>query len=485
VSEVAELPDTIGAPSANDGLDDGELSHEPTLPRVLSRREQIIHFLSKDTTGGLLLVFAAVTALVVANSPIRGLYQRLAELSFGPSALHLHLSVEQWTSDGLLAIFFLAVGFELKHELSVGSLRHPREAGVPILAAVGGMAMPALIFAIIIAVVGHGFGLGGWAIPTATDIAFALAVLGLFGAAMPRGVRTFLLTLAVVDDLLAIVVIAAFYSHHLELPFLFGALACVVAATLYLRTARPKWWVAVPLGIITWALMHASGVHATIAGVLLGLAVPARLVHHEVTPRTHRWGIKVAPWSQAFALPLFAFFAAGVDLVDGRGFGEVVNQPVVLAIVAALIGGKFIGVVGTSVFLTRRVGMHLAPGVRLRDLIPVGFLAGIGFTVALLVAELSYGSTGEMTDGAKLAILCASGASAIAGAFAIRAALRRRELLATRRAVAAAAGATEIPLAPVTSHRKHGEWLDEDEEFDTDLPARDDADSRAFGEHEN
>lgn len=453
-------------------------------PATATPWEKIQHFLSKDTTGGLLLVFAAVCALLFANSPIRGLYQQLAALTIGPAAVHLNLSLAQWTADGLLAIFFLAVGFELKHELSVGSLRYPKQAGVPILAAVGGMALPAVIFAIVISAVGHGYGLGGWAIPTATDIAFALAVLGLFGARMPRGVRTFLLTLAVVDDLLAIIVIAVFYSHDLHFGFLLGSLACVVLAALYLRMARPKWWVAVPLGILTWALMHASGVHATIAGVLLGLAVPAKLVHNEYTPRTHRWGIKVAPWSQAFALPLFAFFAAGVDIVDGGGFREVMNQPVVLAIVAALIAGKFIGVVGTSVFLTRRVGLHLAPGVRLRDLIPVGFLAGIGFTVALLVAELSYGGGGTMTDGARLAILTGSVISAIAGAFAIRAAIKRRDDLEARRLAREALRDPTAPT-PVVVPEEPQSWLDQSDEVNPDFDKIDSSDSRSFGEHEN
>jgi len=403
---------------------DPQLAHElaPESPA-----ERLREFLSRDTTGGILLVIAAAAALIIANSPIRHLYQQLSDFTIGPSALHLNLTIAQWASDAVLTFFFLSVGLELKHEMTTGSLRNPKQAGVPILAAVGGMAMPALIFALIVAVVGHGYGIGGWAIPTATDIAFALAVLGLFGARMPRGVRTFLLTLAVVDDLLAIIVIAAFYSHHLNWIYLVLSLIVIALAGLYTRTRSPKAWIAFPIGAVAWVLMHMSGVHATIAGVLLGLVVPAKMVHDDLHPRTHHWGTLVSPWSQAIALPVFAFFAAGVDLVDGRGFGEVINQPVVLAIVAALILGKFIGVMGTTLFLTRKVGLDLAPGVKVRDLIPVGFLAGIGFTVALLVAELSYGGAGEMTDGAKVAILTGSVVSAIAGAFAIRASLRRRD----------------------------------------------------------
>jgi len=438
-------------------------------PVASARRGQLVHFLSKDTTGGVLLVLAAVLALLVANSPIRHWYQQLSEFTFGPAALHLNMTVAEWTADGLLAIFFLAVGLELKHEMTVGSLRHIKQAGVPILAAVGGMALPALIFAIVIALVGHGYGIGGWAIPTATDIAFALAVLGLFGARMPKSVRTFLLTLAVVDDLLAIIVIAAFYSHHLQWGYLAASLVVIALVGVYTRTRNPKAWIAFPIGAVAWALMHMSGVHATIAGVLLGLVVPSKHMYGEPHARTHYWGTLVAPWSQGLALPVFAFFAAGVDLVDGRGFGEVVNQPVVLAIVAALIAGKFIGVVGTAAVLTRRTKLRLAPGVRLRDLIPIGFLAGIGFTVALLVAELSYGTVGEMTDGAKLAILVGSAISAIAGALTLRASLRRRDLL------------TLSQTAPVPVVAKPS-WLDEAVETGEVFPDIDDEDSGAFGE---
>jgi Na+:H+ antiporter, NhaA family len=454
------------------------LPDEAAVAPALPLRERVQDFLAKDTTGGLLLVFAAVCALIAANSPIRHLYQTVSETAIGPAAWHLNLTVAEWSADGLLALFFLAVGLELKHEITVGSLRNPRQAGVPILAAMGGMAMPALIFALVVSLVGHGYGLGGWAIPTATDIAFALAVLGLFGARMPRGVRTFLLTLAVVDDLLAIIVIAAFYSHHLNFGWLAASLAMVALVGVYARTYRPTAFVMVPLALLAWTFMHLSGVHATISGVLLGLVVPAKLVHDDIHPRTHYWGARIAPWSSALALPVFAFFAAGVDLVDGRGFAQVVNQPVVLAIVAALIVGKFVGVVGTAVFLTRRLGMHLAPGVRLRDLISVGFLAGIGFTVALLVAELSYGAGGTMTDGAKVAILAGSGLSAIAGAIAIRLALRRRDALTAREIRLE----YHLPLKPET--RQHHEWLVAADPIDLTAPPTDD-DSGAFGDHPN
>jgi len=456
-------------------------SHESAIQAVPDTMlGRVKHFLSKDTTGGLLLVFAAVCALVIANSPARFWYQRLAATTLGPASLHLNLTVQEWTADALLAIFFLAIGLELKHELTVGSLRNPRQAGVPILAAVGGMALPAIIFSVIVALVGHGYGLGGWAIPTATDIAFALAVLGLFGARMPRGVRTFLLTLAVVDDLLAIIVIAAFYSHHLNWAYLAASLAVIALAARYTRTRHPKAWIAFPIGAVAWVLMHMSGVHATIAGVLLGLVVPARTMYGEHHARTHYWGTLVAPWSQGLALPLFAFFAAGVDLVDGGGFSDVVNQPVVLAIVAALILGKFLGVVGTAMFVTRRIGLHLAPGVRMRDLIPVGFLAGIGFTVALLVAELSYGTTGEMSDGARLAVLLGSLVSAVAGAFALQASMRRRAALA-QASIAAQVTPGGIALGPVV---RPISWLDVDEpEAGYQPNLTEDEDSGAFGEH--
>ncbi|MFC7880235.1 Na+/H+ antiporter NhaA [Isoptericola sp. NPDC057391] len=382
-------------------------------------------FASRETTGGALLIGAALLALICANAPWRESYFALSEavLGFdrlGPLSMHLDLTVAEWAADGLLAIFFFVVGVELKHEFVAGSLRSPKEAGVPMIAAVGGMAVPAIFYAVIVVALGEPAALQGWAIPTATDIAFALGVLAVFGKGLPVAVRTFLLTLAVVDDLLAIIVIAVFYTAELHFGYLAASLAVIVVFGLIVRSRRPYWWMLVPLFAVAWAFMHASGVHATVAGVLMGFTVAARPTHGEAVPRTHRYERAVKPWSQGVALPVFAFFAAGVDLVDGGGVTEILGQPVVPAITIGLVVGKLIGVLGTTALVTRLTPLRLAQGIGVRDLLPVAFLAGIGFTVALLVSELSFGHASEHTEGAKAAILLGSVVAAVLGALTLR-----------------------------------------------------------------
>lgn len=377
-------------------------------------------WVTKETVGGVLLLSAAALALLWANSPLHQIYRDISNFVVGPAALHLDLSLATWAADGLLAIFFFVVGVELKHEIVAGSLRRPKEAAVPVLAAVGGMMVPAIIYVTVVTVAGDSSALHGWAIPTATDIAFALAVLAVFGRGLPRALRTFLLTLAVVDDLLAIIIIAIFYTAGLDLPLLAGALAVIAAFAIAVRMRKTYWWVLLPLALIAWTLMHASGVHATIAGVLLGLTVPALAVHGESTSRTNRFEHIVRPISAGIALPLFAFFAAGVSLVEGdEGPLEILGHPVVLAIVLGLVVGKVIGVLGVTTLVTRTTPLRLADEIGLRDLIPIGLLCGIGFTVSLLIAELSF-SDGEHTSGAKIAILIASLTAAILAAVTLR-----------------------------------------------------------------
>ncbi|MFE6969430.1 Na+/H+ antiporter NhaA [Isoptericola sp. NPDC057653] len=396
-----------------------------TETRTPSFGPRLRRFASRETTGGALLIAAAVLALVCANAPWREWYLALSEAmvgidSIGPVPVHLDLTVAEWAADGLLAIFFFVVGVELKHEFVAGSLRSPKEAGVPMLAAVGGMAVPAIIYAVTVVALGEPSALGGWAIPTATDIAFALGVLAVFGKGLPTAVRTFLLTLAVVDDLLAIVVIAIFYTEHLSFAYLGAALVTIAVFGWYVRSRNPRWWVLVPLFVVAWAFMHSSGVHATVAGVLMGFTVAARPAHGEAEPRTHRYEQAVRPWSQGVALPVFAFFAAGVNLVDGGGAAEILSQPVVPAITVGLVVGKLVGVLGTTALVTRLTPLRLAQGIGVRDLLPVGFLAGIGFTVALLVSELSFGHASEHTEGAKAAILLGSVIAALLGALTLR-----------------------------------------------------------------
>ncbi|WP_307783814.1 MULTISPECIES: Na+/H+ antiporter NhaA [unclassified Salinibacterium] len=391
-----------------------------TSVKKLSPRKRVRRWVTMETTSGVLLMVAAAIALIWANSPWRDGYAALAETTIGPEALHLNLSLATWAADGLLAIFFFVVGVELKQELVAGSLRKPREAAVPVFAAIGGMLFPALLFTLIILVSGDSTALGGWAIPTATDIAFALAVLAIFGRGLPRALRTFLLTMAVVDDLLAIIIIALFYTESIDLLSLLFSLIAIVLFGFVVRSRKPRWWLLVPLALVAWAFMHDSGVHATIAGVVLGFTVPAKLIHGEKDTRTHAFDDAVRPTSSGIALPVFAFFAAGVSLGgDGESVSDVIVQPVVAAIIVGLVVGKIIGVLGTTALITKVTKFRLADSIGLRDLLPIGFLTGIGFTVSLLIAELSFPDS-EHTTGAKLAILIGTGLAAILAAISLR-----------------------------------------------------------------
>lgn len=391
---------------------------EPTRTPTGARRAKLAQTLRLETTSGALLIVAAALALLWANSPWRESYAALMETRVGPAALHLDLTVAAWAADGLLAIFFFVVGVELKHEIVAGSLRNPRQAAVPVLAAVGGMVMPALVYVGIVLAAGDTAALSGWAIPAATDIAFALAVLAIFGRGLPIGLRTFLLTLAVVDDLLAIVVIALFYTAGVQVLALLGALAAVGVFALAARSRWARWWLLIPIALVAWWLMHEAGVHATIAGVLLGAAVPAKTLRGEAEPRTHRMEAAVRPWSTAIALPVFAFCSAGVS-IGGGGFAELAAQPVLLAVGAGLVIGKLLGVLGVTALITRCTPLRLPDGIGIRDLLPVALLTGIGFTVSLLITELSFDDPAR-TDAAKLAVLIGSGLAALLAAPLLR-----------------------------------------------------------------
>ncbi len=396
-----------------------------------SRRVRAHRWVTLETTSGGLLVLAAAIALVWANSPWRSGYAALSDVQLGPASLHLDLSLASWATDGLLAIFFFVVGAELKHKFVAGSLRNFREAAVPMLAAIGGMVIPALVFVGVILVTGDTSALHGWAIPTATDIAFALAILALFGRGLPSSLRTFLLTLAVVDDLLAIIIIAVFYTASVNLIAFALSLVVIAVFALVTRLRSARWWMLVPLAVLAWGLMHASGIHATIAGVLLGVVIPARYLHGEGSTRSRRYEHLVKPWSSAFALPVFAFFSAGVSIVDGGGAAALFSQPVVPAIVLGLVVGKLVGVLGTTVLVTKFSRLRLPPGLSMRDLLPIGLLAGIGFTVSLLLAELSFPASIH-SDAAKIAILTATALAAILAAIFLR--WNNREYRRERRA---------------------------------------------------
>ena len=381
---------------------------------------RIADVLRAETVGGVLLVAAAVIALIWANSPWGSAYTALSELRFGPAALHLDLSLAQWAADGLLAVFFFVAGLELKREFVAGDLRSVRRAVLPVTAAVGGMALPALIFIAVNARTGDG-ALAGWAIPTATDIAFALAVLALVGTALPTALRTFLLTLAVVDDLLAIVIIAVFYTAELHVaPLVLAALPLAVFGLLVQRRVR-SWWLLLPLALLTWALVHASGVHATVAGVLLAFTVPVvRRAEGPGPGLAEHLEHRVRPLSAGVAVPVFAFFAAGVSVSGAGGLGAGLADPITLGIVLGLVVGKTVGVLVATWLVARFTHAQLAPELGWWDVTGLAMLGGIGFTVSLLIGELAYGIGSPRDDLVKIGVLTGSVVAALLAAVVLR-----------------------------------------------------------------
>lgn len=362
--------------------------------------------LRNETTGGILLLVAAIAALAWANIDYDS-YSTLKEFKFGPAELHLDLSLGKWAADGLLAIFFFVAGIELKHELVLGSLKDKAVAAVPIAAALGGMIVPATIFAF--------FNAGqptasGWGIPMATDIAFALAVLAVAGRSLPLELRAFLLTLAVVDDLGAILVIAIFYTAKLN----FLALAVAVGGLFIFGMLQKKrvtgWYFYLPLAAIIWAALHESGIHATIAGVAMGMLMNLK--------QTDGVLHVVHPISAGFAVPVFAFFSAGVS-VAGMSIGDVFESPVALGIVLGLVVGKPLGVVGTAYLMARFTRASLSKELSWWDVATLGSLAGVGFTVSLLINELAFGGT-EADAMGTLAVLLASTIAAIFATIALQ-----------------------------------------------------------------
>lgn len=381
--------------------------------------------LRSETFAGVVLIIGAIIALIWANSPIREIYFSISDYHVGPEALHLNLSIAHWASDGLLAIFFFIVGVELKYEFVAGSLRDMRQALVPVLAAVCGMVGPILVYCLVQLITGSGV-YGGWAIPVATDIAFALGVLGVFGKGLPPAVRTFLMTLAVVDDLLGIIVIAVFFSSGIDFLYLFLAIATIAIFGFLVQKRIIKWWILWPLGILAWYLMHGSGVHATIAGVALGMTVPALMRKDEHEPLTEVFSDKLSFWSSGIILPIFAFFAAGVNIVDSGGFGQMITDPVAMGIYLGLPFGKMIGIFGGVFVMIKLLRLRLGDGVGLPDIFAVSLVAGIGFTVSLLIATLSFPANDPHEAHARVAVILGSLIAMILGGIALRVRAKQR-----------------------------------------------------------
>jgi NhaA family Na+:H+ antiporter len=392
-----------------------------------SEASRIAEVLRKETVGGGVLLVAAAVALIWANSPWSESYFALRDYEVGgdPFGLHLNLTIGAWAADGLLAVFFFVVGLELKREFVAGDLRDPARAVLPIAAAVGGMIAPALIFVATTAHVGDG-ALRGWAIPTATDIAFAVAVLAVISTHLPSALRIFLLTLAVVDDLLAVAVIAFFYTETINVTALLAMLVPLALFALCVQRRIRHWWLLIPLAVCTWVLMHESGVHATVAGVLLGFTVPVHRSEAAGGPDAgpglaEHFEHRIRPLSAGVAIPVFAFFAAGVAIGGVSGLTQAVGDPIALGIILGLLIGKPAGIFLTTRILASVTRADLDPAVRWIDVTGIAMLAGIGFTVSLLIGDLAYGLGSERDDFVKIGVLMGSLCSAALASILLRA----------------------------------------------------------------
>lgn len=375
---AAHRPRFLPAPSPGEGL---------FLARLLR----------SETVGGAVALAAAAAALVWANVAGSS-YASVQHLQVGP------LTLQHWASDGALAIFFFLAGLELKREFLVGSLRRPADAAVPVFAACCGVALPALVF--VVANLGTD-NLGGWAIPAATDIAFALAVLAVIGSSLPTQLRAFLLTLAVVDDLIVIVIIAAFYSSTPDWILLAVAGGAVLLYWVLQRLRSRAVLLSLFLAGVAWAALHESGIHATIAGVALGLATRVLPDPSESRSPAEKLEHRISPISAGLAVPFFALMSAGVSLSGTSLLGD----PVVIGVVLGLVLGKPLGILGGTWLITRFTRASLDPSVTWREVAGIAVLGGVGFTVSLLVAELSYDDGRQAA--AKAAVLAGSFVAAL------------------------------------------------------------------------
>ncbi len=396
------------------------MSHDTTrAPSWPGYREvhRVTTLLRRESVGGMLLVVAAIIAIIWANSPASDAYFALRDFRIGYEPWHLDLSLGTWAADGLLAVFFFMVGLELKREIVSGSLRRFGTAIVPVTAAFAGVAVPALIYVAIVHT--QPSLLAGWAIPTATDIAFAVAVLALVGSHLPGPLRIFLLTLAVVDDLIAIAIIAIFYTSDISLLPLavFAVLVViygVIAHGLEPGSRAPR---VGRVGRAAADRLRRVGVPARVGrardrrcrpAFTIPVAASRRQPEHHGMDLAEQFEHRFRPLSSGIAVPIFAFFAAGVAVGGGRGIMRALTDPVTIGVVAGLVFGKPIGILLGVRVLTLVTKVRLDPALKWIDLAGVGLLAGIGFTVSLLIAELSFPGGSPHTDDAKIAIMAAS-----------------------------------------------------------------------------
>jgi Na+:H+ antiporter, NhaA family len=375
----------------------------------------LLEFLKTEGGGGVVLLVAGVVALVWANSPWQDAYHDLwhHEIGIGPAGWALQDSLQHWINDALMALFFFVVGLEIKRELMYGELQEPRTAALPVIAAIGGMVVPVVLFW---ALAGSGEAARGWGIPMATDIAFAVGLLALLGRHAPRGLKVFVLTLAIVDDIGAILVIALFYAEQFELGWLLGGVASLALVVVARRSGVNHPVAYIPMAVVAWYCTYRSGIHPTIAAVALGLLTPAgpvggRPVLEDLEHRLH-------PWSSYFVIPVFALANAGVAL-NGDAIGEAAGSRLTWAVIAGLVAGKLTGIAGATFIGARTRLGQLPGGVGNVHIIGAGAVGGIGFTVSLFITGLAF-STEALQAQAKIGILVGSLMAALLGAAILR-----------------------------------------------------------------
>jgi NhaA family Na+:H+ antiporter len=373
--------------------------------------DPLVEFFRLEAASGIVLFGAAVAAMVWANSPWSGTYRWLFgnQLSISSGPFRVAVQPGQLIDDGLMTVFFFLVGMEIKRELAVGELKTLSSALLPAIAAAGGMAVPAAIYAALNA---SGPGASGWAIPMATDIAFCIGCLTLLKGRVPNALVVFLIALAIFDDMGGVLVIALFYGHGIDPLWLAAAVALAALVVGANRLGRQRWFVYLPAGVVLWVAVHRSGIHATIAGVILGLLIPARDQGERKAP-INAFIHALHPWVAFGIMPLFALASAGVDLstVSVRGL----LSPVPIGVALGLVVGKQVGIFAFA-YAAIRLGISPMPGnARVVQLWGVAILGGIGFTVALFIATLAFGSEAPLLSRAKLGVLIGSLASGLAG----------------------------------------------------------------------
>jgi NhaA family Na+:H+ antiporter len=367
-------------------------------------------FLDGEAAGGIILMAAAALALIVANSPLAETYFAVLHAYLGP------LSVSHWINDGLMAVFFLLVGLEIKREMLDGQLSTWPRRVLPGIAAAGGMAVPALVYVLINR--GNQPALSGWAIPTATDIAFALGVLSLLGSRVPASLKVFLTALAIIDDLGAVIIIALFYTSGLSLAYLAAAFAVIALLVVLNRMRAMKLWPYLLLGVVLWVLVLKSGVHATLAGVALALTIPLErfpgISHDSEHSPLHRLEHGLHKLVPFLVIPIFGFANAGVSL-GGLSFAALV-EPLTLGVAAGLVLGKLVGVFGSSALAIRFGLAELPANARWLHMLGISLLCGIGFTMSLFIGLLAFAGDPALQDAVKVGILAGSLVAALLGA---------------------------------------------------------------------